>query len=84
MTLQKAIDECNDFVWGYQHTDHFPLAEGSAHHRDLVRTFFAGVFVAAPSPERRLIDFMRRMGDVEWVPGIEFERRSWEVRKNAR
>ena len=80
MTLKKAIDECNRFIWEHQYPGgHHFLVENSDQHRDLIRTFFAGYFVAASDerePDASLTNFMLRMTAESWQPGPDFARRT--------
>jgi hypothetical protein len=77
MTVEQLIAECNDFIWGFQYVGGHDLPAGSEQHRDLVRTFAAGVWTGglhADRPPMALVEFIQAMADPRWRPDERFTR----------
>ena len=83
---QRMIERCNAFIWGFMFSGGFDLDHASLQHRDLVRTFFAGVLEMAmalkqPDTVRSLMPLYESMCAETWLPGPEFSRAAWDARK---
>jgi hypothetical protein len=76
---EDLIERCNTFMWVfmYPHGTIFRPACGSHQHRDIVRTFFAGVYegylaAGLHAQLERMLPEYQRMTGTGWLPDARF------------
>jgi len=73
--LDRLIEKCNAYL--YDHMYPQGLVNGSNQQRDLVRTFFAGVFegfmvTTQVEAIKQLLPFYETMIGIDWYPDERF------------
>ncbi len=74
---RSLVEPCNCFLYKHMY-GHGSLDFRSSQHRDLVRTFYAGVvevLIATGQRDRveEMVDDYRLMTEDTWLPGDEFK-----------
>ncbi len=72
---ERLVERCNSFVWGHMYPGELihPYQ-----HRDIVRTFFAGIFEALILLGNKelgleLEPYYQEIAQADWLPGPEFQ-----------